>query len=208
MRESQGRKKARKGTLVFQKCAESLHGICWTSGFARRSGRSTSTEELLDAADAVDKTAYYNYLLEEISDAQTTELTADTREIFQRCSAFPEPKEAKIKILLVSIREEHNQSSLKTLRWLPSQRNVADVADVADSVARDNLFISKHLDDLLAFGTHKHDKSLNTASSDIPSLSTGGLHPTFNDDELSPQGGWLSFNAPWNEPGPPTSNST
>lgn len=72
MRESQSKPNVREGILVFRRCAESLHIISWTSQFARRVARSTSTADLLATAHAVYKITYFRYLLEEVTNAQKT----------------------------------------------------------------------------------------------------------------------------------------
>lgn len=116
--------------------------------------------------------------MEDITKAHTTEPKAGSREIFYHCSAFKEPEECK-KFLLGSVREEHNQSSSKKIKWTPGQTNVAK------SLSKVHPFISRDLDDELPSGVHKQDKLSYAVSSDVPSQSAAGIYTSLEDDELS-----------------------
>lgn len=76
------------------------------------------------------------------------------------------------------IKEQQSLSLLKTKAWMAAQTNLPE------ALTEDNSFISEHLDDILPSFEVKHDKSSYTVSSDIPSQSTAGSHPSLNDDKL------------------------
>lgn len=96
------------------------------SRLARRVARSTSTAKLLDIADAVDRLNYLKHLLAENVGSQTTVLVLDLRSAFHLSVTAKEPKEIQNKLLLASIREEFNTTSLADIRWTPGPTHLAD----------------------------------------------------------------------------------
>lgn len=64
MRSTDKKENVREGIILFRRYKEIVHNIGWTSRLEKRVARSTSTAELLTAADAVDKRTYFTYLLE------------------------------------------------------------------------------------------------------------------------------------------------
>lgn len=155
----------REGIIIFRRSQNIVHAIGWVSRLARRVARSTSTAELLAAADAVDKLTFFKYLLQEFSDNQTTELILDSRSAFHLCSTQKEPEEVKNKIILASIREEYHLGSMTTIRWTPGQSHLAD------ALTKDNQEIAKLLDGVMESGIHSHPDSSYTATSDLPDPS-------------------------------------
>lgn len=74
-----------------------------------------------------------------------------------------EPDEARDKILFVSIREEHNVSSLYTIRWTPGSGHLAD------TLLKDNPVIAANLEDVLKSESHTHEAASFTVSCHMPS---------------------------------------
>lgn len=175
MKKADAQANVREGYIIFRRSGDSTHPISWTSRRARRVARSTSTAELLAAADAVDKVTYLKHLLEELQSSQTTELVVDSRSIFSLCSTMKEPEEAKNKIILATIREEHNEQSLSTIRWTPG------AAHLADALTKENPVIAAKLEQVLQSGRHSHDPSSFTATSDMPASSPSKISVTSMD---------------------------
>lgn len=162
LRERDSKTNVREGILIFRRSDDIIHPIGWTSRLARRVARSTSTAELLSAADAVDQITYLNTVLKEIDSTTPTELILDSKTTFHLCATASEPQEAKNKIILASIREEHHMSSLATIRWTPGNRHLAD------ALTKNNPVIAKILAEALQTGRHKHPDASYTIQADIP----------------------------------------
>lgn len=139
-----------------------MHAINWTSRQARRVARSTSTAELLAAADAVDKVTCLKHLPGDLTTDQPTELAIHSRSLFHLCTTMKEPEKARNKIILATIREEHHTSSLATIRWTPG------TAHMADALTKDNPVIAAKLEEALASGRDRHDPLSYSIVSDVP----------------------------------------
>lgn len=60
---------------------------------------------------------------------------------------------------MASIREEHNEASMATIRWIPSW------SLLADALTKDNKVVSRLLDDILKSGLYNHSETLYTSAS-------------------------------------------
>lgn len=156
----------REGIIIFRRSHSIVHAVGWMSRLARRVARSTSTAELLAAADAVDRLTYFKHLLGSIAGTQTTELVLDSRSTFHLCSTMKEPEEIKNKLLLASIREEFNTGSMNTIRWTPGSTHLAD------ALTKDNQEVARKLNEVLTSGKHSHPETSYVATSDITVPST------------------------------------
>ncbi len=65
----------------------------WTSRKLRRVARSTSTAEILAAADAVDMALYLADVTDELTYKHKVEFTTDSRSLFNLASTTKEPTE-------------------------------------------------------------------------------------------------------------------
>lgn len=190
MQSHEEKSNVRQGILIFRRSGDIVHPIAWLSRLARRVARSTSTAELLAAADAVDRVTYLKHLLEESAGPQKTELVLDSRSAVCLCSTTKEPEEVKNKLLLASIREEFNVTSMDTIRWTPGQTHLAD------ALTKDNQTISKLLNAVLESGTHSHPTESYTVISDVQvpteivhdnseNLITSAQSESFNNDAVT-----------------------
>ena len=152
----------REGIIIFRRSGTIVHAISWMSRLARRVARSTSTAELLAAADAVDMVTHLKHVLEEFSGPQTTTLTVDSKCVFHLCSTLKEPEEEKNKVLLASIREEYHIKSLRCIRWTPGKTHLAD------ALTKKNVEAAHILDQVLYSGRHERHHESTTALSDVP----------------------------------------
>lgn len=137
MKTNNKEKNVREGIIIFRRSQNIVYQRGGISGLARRVAQSTSTTELLDAADAVDKFTYFEHLLEEITDKQTTKLILGSRSASHLCSAVKEPEESKNKIILALIKKERHSDSIDTIHRTLGQSHLAD------ALTKDNQEIAK-----------------------------------------------------------------
>lgn len=100
-----------------------LHPIKWVLQLARRVAKCTRTAKLHRVTDAVDNVTYFKYLTKDIYGPRTKRLITDSRSILLLGSTLKGPERARNKILLDSIREGHNRSSLRKIGLTPGQKN-------------------------------------------------------------------------------------
>lgn len=73
-----------------------------------------------------------------------------------------DPEEARVKLLLEAVIEEHTEQSLATLRWTPGRSHVAD------ALTKDNKVIAGEISDVTQKAVHHQPVSSYTATIDIP----------------------------------------
>lgn len=86
----------------------------------------------------------------------------DSKALFRLCSTTKELEEARNKIILGTIREEHHDSSRPAIRCTPG------AAHLADALTKDNHVIAAKLKKALASGGHSNDSLPYSVVSDLP----------------------------------------
>lgn len=123
--------------------------------------RSTSTDELLAAADTDEILTHIKYSLEEKVDKQTTELFQDFRSTFRLCSTSKESEEVRSKTNLASNRQELNQILMDCIRLTSAQSHLAY------TLTMENAVIGRQRNEVLQSCRRKYLESLYTVFSDI-----------------------------------------
>ena len=89
---------AREGYIIFRRSGDAVHPLYWISRKLRRVARSSSTAEILAAADACDKAMYIRCLLHEIHYSHTITMSTDSRSTFNLVTKIKEPEESMNKV--------------------------------------------------------------------------------------------------------------
>lgn len=116
----------RNGFIIFRRCGDIVHLIHWNARKLRRVARSSTTAEILGAADVTSMMLYFQVLLSEILYNHTTELVLDSRSTFKLATSTKEPEEAFNKVDISAIRESYTCNKLNTVSWCPGYYLVAD----------------------------------------------------------------------------------
>ncbi len=116
----------RNGFIIFRRWGDIVHPIYWNARKLRRVARSSTTAEILGAADATSMLLYLQTLLAEILYEHGTELVTDSRSTFKLTTSTKEPEEAFNKVDISAIRQAYNTNKLQTISWCPGYYLVAD----------------------------------------------------------------------------------
>eukprot|EP00171_Calliarthron_tuberculosum_P018277 IDg18277t1 len=117
---------ARGGFVIFRRNGDTTHPIYWSARKLRRVARSSSTAEILSAADTTDMLSYLQHLLAELTYTPKTELTSDSRSVFSLVTSTKQPTEALNRIDIAAMREAFSNCSLRAVNWCPGYYLVAD----------------------------------------------------------------------------------
>ncbi len=150
---------ARGGFVIFRRSRDIVHPIYWSSRKLRRVARSSSTAEILAAADAIDMASYLASLAAELMYSHKIEFTTDSRSLFNLASTTKEPTERLNKKDLAAIREAFESGLIKGINWCPGYYLVAD------ALTKDNRESSAHLLKVFRQGQYpKHADVMHRAS--------------------------------------------
>eukprot|EP00171_Calliarthron_tuberculosum_P004588 IDg4588t1 len=122
----QSRKCARGGYIIMRHHGDVVHPIYWSSRKLRRVARSSTTAEILAAADAIDMTMYLQALLSEVSYSHPFELSTDSRSLFNLATSTKEPSESMNKADLASMRLAFENGTMRACNWTPGYYLAAD----------------------------------------------------------------------------------
>lgn len=139
MNETENKTNVREGILTLRGMGSCVHAISWSSKLAKRVTRGAGIAELLAAADATDKVTYFKNMPEEIQWPQRTGMILDSRTPYHLYSFYKEFLEARNKIVLTSVREEHHLLSIATIRWTPEK------AQFGDALTKDKVVMKRFL---------------------------------------------------------------
>ena len=117
---------AREGFIIVRRCNDVVHPVYWTSRKLRRVARSSSTAELIGAADAVDKALYIAAVLREILYDHDVHLATDSRSLFSLATSIRDPEESLNKLDLAAIRQAFENGMLRRICWCPGYYIIAD----------------------------------------------------------------------------------
>eukprot|EP00171_Calliarthron_tuberculosum_P005283 IDg5283t1 len=117
---------ARGEFIIFRRCGDTVHPIYWSSRKLRRVARSSSTAEILAAADAVDMTRYIQEILAEITYSHAAELTSDSRALYNLMFTTKEPNDSLNKLDLAAMRAAFEDGHLRAVNWTPVCYMLAD----------------------------------------------------------------------------------
>jgi len=162
----------RAGFIIVRMQGDIIHPISWSARKLKRVARSSSTAELLGAADAVSHLLYLSSVIKEIIGARhspSTRLVIDSHCLYRLCSTTNDPRESLNKIDLSAIREAFRPGSLDAISWQPGCYHIAD------ALTKDNRVTSLLLMKALADGQHPpHPSSQTTLSSAACPLTVDG----------------------------------
>eukprot|EP00171_Calliarthron_tuberculosum_P022319 IDg22319t1 len=141
---------ARGGFIIFRRNGDTVHPIHWSSKKIRRVARSSSTAEILAAADAIDVGLYLAHILKELIYEHTIDLSTDSRSLFSLATSVKEPEERRNKIDLSAIRESFDNGMLTSVSWTPGHYLVSD------ALTKDNRLTASLLTQVLRDGIYPH----------------------------------------------------
>ncbi len=155
---------SRGGFIVFRRSGDTVHPIYWSSRKLKRVARSSSTAEILAAADAIDMASHLVALAEELTYCHKIEFTTDSRSLFNLASTTKEPTERLNKTDLSAIRESFDDGAIRRINWCPGYYLVAD------ALTKDNRESSSHLLKVLREGMIPHPRGFTP-----PNFAKGGV---------------------------------
>ena len=117
---------SREGYIIFRRCNDVTHPIFWMSRKLQRVARSSSTAEILGAADSVDKALYLAAVLSEVHYSHSVDLTTDSKSLFSLATAISEPEESMNKVDLAAIRSSYESGAIRRIFWSPGYYLIAD----------------------------------------------------------------------------------
>eukprot|EP00171_Calliarthron_tuberculosum_P023568 IDg23568t1 len=117
---------ARGAFMIFRRCGDIVHPIHWSSRKLRRVARSSSTAEILAAAEGADSALYIASLLKELLYSHNVVLASDSRSFFNLATTLREPEERRNKIDLAAIREAYDKGLIHSIRWIPGHYLACD----------------------------------------------------------------------------------
>eukprot|EP00171_Calliarthron_tuberculosum_P004551 IDg4551t1 len=126
---SQGQKKdpsPRGGFIIMRRLGDVTHAIQWSSRKLRRVARSSSTAELLAAAEAIDTAIYLQELLNELLYWHPMDFSTDSRSLFTLITTTKEPEERRNKIDIAAMRNAFDIGQLRSINWIPGYYLIAD----------------------------------------------------------------------------------
>ena len=160
--------KSRAGFIIFRRNGDMVHPIHWSSRNLRRVARSSSTAELLSAADALDSALYLQAVHAEVSYEPEINLSSDSKSLCSLIPTIKEPEESLNKVDLAALRESYQRRLLKSVSWTPGHYMIAD------ALTKENRVIAEHLRKVLASGTYPIHPSTQTTSKLEGNASKGG----------------------------------
>lgn len=119
---------AKGGVLIVRRAGDVIHPIYWQSLKLRMVARSSTTAELIAAADGLEFALHLRHILIELEISPTTvdlfvkaplELTVDSRSLFSLVTSSKQPEEARNRADLAAIRETFAEGSLRGVNWCP-----------------------------------------------------------------------------------------
>eukprot|EP00171_Calliarthron_tuberculosum_P001417 IDg1417t1 len=116
----------RGGFIVFRRSGTIVHPIYWSARKLRRVARSSTTAEILAAADAVSMALYLQEVQAELTYRPGVELTVDSHSVFNLSTSTKQPEEALNKIDLAAMREAFHPRKLRAVNWCPGYYLCAD----------------------------------------------------------------------------------
>ena len=145
-----GEIKGRLGIIIVRRCGNVIHPLLWRAKKLQRVSRSSTTAEILAAADAVSCLMYLRHLLAEILDPPIAELTIDSKSLLHLSTTTKEPEEALNKVDIASVRENYDAGHLGVVRWSPGYLHIPD------GLTKDNNVTAALLTKTLKDGLHCH----------------------------------------------------
>ena len=134
---------ARGGYVVYRRSGDVVHPIHWHSRKLKSVARSSSTAEILAAADAYDIGQYICNILEEVKYKHRLHLVSDSRSVYSLTSSTKEPEERINKVDLVAMHDAFEDGSLHKIIWCPGYYNVSD-ALTKDNRESSSLLLKTH----------------------------------------------------------------
>ena len=160
---------ARGGLLIFRRSGDVVHPIHWQSRKLRRVARSSSTAEIIAAADGTDFALHLQNLIAEFTgylDAELPinppfELRIDSRCLFNLITTIKQPEEAMNRADLAIIREAFATGRLQAVNWTPGYYLIVD------ALTKDNRTSAAHLLKALREGIYpKHPATISRLAPD------------------------------------------
>ena len=116
----------RGGYVILRRKGDLVHPIHWSSRKLRRVARSSSTAEVLAAADAHDFGIYLQAILSEIMYLHPIRITSDSAAVFGLSSSTKKPEEVRNLIDLAGIREDFESGKVAMISWFPGCYLISD----------------------------------------------------------------------------------
>lgn len=167
---------ARGGLLIVRRAGDIIHPLYWHSRKLRRVARSSSTTEILAAADGIDFGIHLKRLLDEVTSTKQSEspecsllsLIIDSRCLFNLIGTTRQPEEARNRADLAAIREAVETGLLCTICWITGHYHAVD------ALTKNKTVTAAHLLKILRTGEYpKHPQLLLRESpNSIPVSST------------------------------------
>ena len=154
----------RGGYIIFRRNGDITHPIFWLSRKLRRVARSSTTAEILSAADALDKAHYLRTLVSEFYKNSHLHCGTDSNFLFKLIPTYKEPEESSNKIDLASMREMFENGKLYRFFWIPG------VYLIADALTKDNRVSASLLRKILCEGQyprHPSEQGIVTPKRDV-----------------------------------------
>eukprot|EP00171_Calliarthron_tuberculosum_P002820 IDg2820t1 len=117
---------ARGAFTIFRRCGDTVHPIHWCTRKLRRVARSSSTAEILAAAETGGYALYMAEILSELMYKHRVVLATDSQSLFNLVTTTKELEERRNKIDLTAIKEAFDRGLLHTIRWMPGHYLACD----------------------------------------------------------------------------------
>ena len=174
-----GESKGRLGVLIVRRCNGVIHPLLWRAKKIQRVSRSSTIAEVLAAAEATSCLMYLKYLVSELMDPPSLELTTDSRSLFHLSTTTKEPEESLNKKDLAFIRESFDHGHLQVVRWAPGY------CHIVDGITKDKKTTAALLIKTLQDGRHVHhmDSLVRHAPVNVPTLPSATIGLGLTEEE-------------------------
>lgn len=141
--------KGRSGYIISRRHGDISYPINWSARKLRRVARSSTTAEILAAAEAMCMGLYMRAVIAELLLAPAVELTTDSRSLMALATSIGEHEERLKKVDLAVILEEYDNATLHAIHWSPGPTRLTD------AITKDNRQTAELLQGTLTSGKHK-----------------------------------------------------
>lgn len=134
-----GETRGRGGRIIFRPLGNLIHPIHRSSRLLRRVSRSSSTTEILAAADATSNEPYIKAILSGLNIHLDLQFPVDSATLASLSTFVRELQERLNKIDLAAIKDTCDDGKLGASHWRPGQKLLADTI-TKDNTVTANLF--------------------------------------------------------------------